>query len=78
MTILSGDIGAANNTSDNSYHVVTGGGSNSIAVLDGFTIQGGNANRGLTPGDFGGGMYNAGSSPTLVTLHGTGDTCPAP
>ena len=43
-TILSGDIGVVNVTSDNSYHVVTFDGSSTITVLDGFTITGGNAN----------------------------------
>jgi len=38
-TILSGDIGAPGNSSDNSYHVVIGG---FQAVLDGFTVDGGN------------------------------------
>jgi hypothetical protein len=61
VTILSGDIGAAGNT-DNVYHVVTGSGTDSTAVLDGFTIKGGNANSGAMfgscPIDCGGGMYN--------------------
>ncbi len=42
LTILSGDIGAAGN-GDNSYHVVTGSGVASTAILDGFTITAGNA-----------------------------------
>jgi len=46
-TILSGDIGTPGDKSDNSYHVVTGSGTNSSAVLDGFTATAGNAN-----GDF--------------------------
>jgi len=40
VTILSGDIGTAGNASDNSYHVVTGIGTDSTAVLDGFTVHG--------------------------------------
>jgi|GEM_PF-709739 len=82
-TILSGDlegndpaemdlgamIGAASRQ-DNSIHVVVGTGTNSSAVLDGFTITGGNAN---IPGDdgewvwteYGGGLYNGPGSCTV-------------
>jgi hypothetical protein len=60
---------------DNSYHVVTGSGADESAVLDGFVITGGNANRsGNTDG---GGMINVGTvtvlaNPTLVNcrFHG--------
>src|SRR5262245_30687683 len=41
-TILSGDIGAVGSNADNSYHVVSGVGTNNTAVLDGFTITSGN------------------------------------
>jgi len=54
---------------DNSSTVVTGSGTDGSAVLDGFTITGGNANCGQSsggPGDNGGGMYNESGSPTLV------------
>jgi hypothetical protein len=62
VSILSGDIGTVGDSSDNSYNVVNGGGTNSTAVLDGFTVTAGNA-------DFnGGGMYNVNSSPTLTNL----------
>jgi predicted outer membrane repeat protein len=64
LTILSGDIGVVNDTSDNSYHVVTGV---TGATLDGFTITGGNAN-GSYPNTNGGGMYNSSSSPTLANV----------
>lgn len=51
-----------------SYHVVyAGAGVTTSAVLDGFTVTGGNAN-GLTVGnqeDIGGGMLNKNSSPTV-------------
>lgn len=41
--VLSGDIGSKSVT-DNSYHVVDGSGADETAILDGFTITGGNAN----------------------------------
>ena len=40
VTILSGDL-----SGENSYHVVTAGGTDSTAILDGFKIIGGNANE---------------------------------
>ena len=43
VTILSGDIGVAAVVSDNSYHVIQASSVSSSAVLDGFTITGGNA-----------------------------------
>jgi hypothetical protein len=42
-TVLSGDIGISGDTSDNSYNVVRGSGSDETALLDGFIISGGNA-----------------------------------
>ncbi|MFN8485160.1 MAG: choice-of-anchor Q domain-containing protein [Anaerolineae bacterium] len=71
VTILSGDIGTVNNTSDNSYHVVVGSGVDSTAVLDGFTITGGSADAPLSElsaDHDGGGMYNINSSPTLTNV----------
>ncbi len=69
VTTLSGDLKGDDgpnfgNRDDNSYHVVTGSYTDSNAILDGFTVTGGN-------GD-GGGMYNAYGSPTLrnVTFSG--------
>jgi hypothetical protein len=69
-TVLSGDLsgndgqGFANNY-ENSYHIVTGSGTNDTAVLDGFIITAGNAN-GSDLYHRGGGMYNDNGSPTLT------------
>jgi len=64
VTILSGNIGNPGESSDNCYHVVTGSGTDSTAVLDGFTITKGNANGTLYE-RYGGGMYNSSGSPTV-------------
>jgi hypothetical protein len=76
-TILSGDLAAndvdvnePNNLFDeptraeNSYHVVTGSNTDANAVLDGFTIAGGNAD-GPGSDDDGGGMYEESGNPTV-------------
>jgi hypothetical protein len=79
-TILSGDLDGndvdVNDPADlldeptraeNSYHVVTGSGTNETAVLDGFIITGGNANEQSQPHWAGGGMYIwEGGGPTLT------------
>ena len=72
-SILSGDLLGNDNgnvksdeptRSENSYHVVVGA---TGATLDGFTVTGGNAN-GSSPNDRGGGMFNNGSSPTIMNV----------
>jgi len=50
---------------DNVYHVVTGSGADETAVLEGFTIRGGNAN-GPYPDNNGGGVYNDYASPLIT------------
>jgi len=72
-SVLSGEIGTAGDTSDNSYHVVVGSGIDSTAVLDGFTITGGNANGSSTNG-YGGGMYNSSCSLTLANCRFTANS----
>ena len=72
VTILSGEIGVAG-IADNVYHVVsaTGNISNPLtnsAILDGFTITGGNANGTTGNQGNGGGVYVSGASPTLRNI----------
>jgi predicted outer membrane repeat protein len=66
-TILSGDIGTPEDDNDNSYHLFyhpKGTDLDSSAVLDGFTIQNGNADD-YDDHSRGGGMFNYQSSPTI-------------
>ena len=58
---------------DNSYHVVTGNGTNSTAVLDGLTIFGGNANGDSSDGRRGGGMHTREGSPTITNCTFSGN-----
>ncbi|MGA2071613.1 MAG: right-handed parallel beta-helix repeat-containing protein, partial [Sedimentisphaerales bacterium] len=78
QTILSGDL-AGNDANvpdpcnllteptraENSYNVVTGSYTDATAILDGFTIEAGNANSSVWPDDVGGGMLNISSSCTV-------------
>jgi hypothetical protein len=68
IAILSGDLAgndAALVFTDNSYHVLNGNGTNSTAVIDGFTVTGGNAN-GAANDDRGGGILcTSGTGPTV-------------
>jgi uncharacterized repeat protein (TIGR01451 family) len=71
-SVLSGDIGTVGNSVDNSYHVVTSAvGVSSSAVLDGFTITGGNANS--SPAQTNGGGAALSGSPSLSNLIFTGN-----
>ena len=66
-TILSGDLNDNGKDDNDCYHVFyQPSGLASSAILDGFTIKGGNANNSAWPHDYGGGMYNYSSSPTLT------------
>lgn len=82
-TVLSGDIGTANDSTDNAYHVLLAVGASSAAPLtntlkiDGFTITGGNASNNTgtitvngvsVPRNFGGGMLNYFASPSLSNV----------
>ena len=74
-TILSGDIGTPGDSSDNSYHVVVGSGTNATAVLDGFNITAGNANGPWEQKyDRGAGIYNYEGSPTLTNCTFSGNS----
>lgn len=77
VTILSGNIGVAFSAFDNSYHVVTASGTDSSAVLDGFTVMDGYAN-GADPDGNGAGIYMENGSPTVrncdITVHTAWDT----
>jgi parallel beta-helix repeat protein/predicted outer membrane repeat protein len=75
QTILSGDLSAndvndpngsmnGDSRAENSYHVVTGNGVDETAILDGFTIAGGNAN--VFTNRNGGGLLNEYGSPQII------------
>ncbi|MBN2132582.1 MAG: right-handed parallel beta-helix repeat-containing protein, partial [Sedimentisphaerales bacterium] len=64
QSILSGDIGVAHVTSDNSYHVVTAAGAGRTSMLDGFLITAGFANGDGVDMD-GAGIYNTNGGPVV-------------
>lgn len=71
-TILTGDLAGndvgdrfSNSRLENAYHVVTGNGTDSSAVLDGLIITAGRA-TGVDIQRDGGGLYNDGGSPTVT------------
>jgi hypothetical protein len=69
-TILSGDLNSNDgpnfaNTSENSFHVLVVSGLSAATTVDGFTIQGGNANSATVPHDRGGGLLNIAGSPLV-------------
>jgi len=66
VTVLSGDIGAEGDMSDNSYHVVYAS-AVTDAALDGFTITAGNAKGVSWQERSGGGMRNDSSSSPMLT-----------
>ena len=83
MTILSGDIGTANTTSDNCHHVVMSVNESTAGTLDGFTVTRGNANTMsgslivnsiIIYRNYGGGMYNRSSSPSITNNTFTNNT----
>ncbi len=79
-TILSGDLlgndgpGFSGNT-ENSYHVVTGSGAGSSAVLDGFRITGANANGSSAQNHHRGGGLTCFNSGATAVNYPTVDNC---
>jgi hypothetical protein len=81
-TVLSGDLAGDDvgdlldvSRAENSYHVVTGSGTDASALLDGFTVTSGNAyNDKCSSNDSGGGMYNDNGSPTVANCKFTRNT----
>lgn len=68
VSTLTGDLDGNDGSgtiSDNSYHVVRAGGSDSTAVLDGFTITAGNGN-GPSNNDRGGGLISGGQATVTI------------
>ncbi|MBI4716895.1 MAG: right-handed parallel beta-helix repeat-containing protein [Planctomycetes bacterium] len=73
---LCGDNGLciiSGNNTENSYHVITGSGTDATALLNGFTITAGNAN-GAAPFNRGGGMYNETGSPMVAECTFSGNS----
>jgi predicted outer membrane repeat protein len=83
VCVLNGDIGIANDNTDNTYHVVISSGSTGTAELSGFTITGGNANLNVAGGPsingntiqrrLGGGIMCYSSSPAINNCIITGN-----
>jgi len=69
ITILSGDIGIADNPNDNCFTVAVSSSTDSTAILDGFVIREGQADFPAPaysyPRWFGGGIYNEGGNPAI-------------
>lgn len=65
LTILSGDIGAQGDLSDNCYHVVRMSSTAQDYFIDGFVIEAGNANSGSLNGE-GGGITIQGASSAVI------------
>jgi hypothetical protein len=73
-TVLTGDLAGDDgpefsHNEENAYHVVMGSGTDATAVLEGFTVTGGNASPvswANTPALSGGGLYNDHGGPTIV------------
>lgn len=80
VAVLSGDLlgnDGGGMLGENSFHVVRGSGANATAVLDGFTVSGGNANgSSATDDDRGGGfLLVLGESATIRNCLVTGNRC---
>ena len=68
VTVLSGDLNGDDGSSiftDNSFHVLNGAGADATAVIDGFTVRGGNANSSANQDRGGGILCLSGANPTI-------------
>ncbi|MFT7676254.1 MAG: hypothetical protein ACI8QC_000223 [Planctomycetota bacterium] len=78
-SILTGDLNGDDGMGqlgDNSYHVLRAPGSNASAIIDGFRVEGGNANGSGSSQDRGGGILVInGSSVTVRNCHFIGNRC---
>jgi len=72
-TILSGDIGVAGNRSDNSHNIISNNNVNASAILDGFIILNGQANKIEYGRQRGAGMFNFNASPLVRNCIFTGN-----
>ena len=73
LTILSGDIGTAEDHSDNSYRIVTVP-AGAASGLDGFTLSHGRADGAAAGEQSGGGIYNESAQFELVNCRISGNT----
>ncbi len=64
----------AGNNAENSFHVLTGSGTDATAILDGFMIDGGNADATEGLARSGGGMINFFGSPTVTNCTFSGNS----
>ena len=72
-SILSGDIGIPDDSSDNSYHVLYGLYNDTTVFIGGFAIQSGMADDTIPEQAKGGGAYFFKSSPAIENCHFTGN-----
>jgi Secretion system C-terminal sorting domain len=68
-TILSGNIGNANNSNDNSYHVIVINGANNTSTIDGFIIQDGYNGFASPTDNLGAGLYQYNSISSKNTTY---------
>jgi hypothetical protein len=73
-TILSGDIDADETLQNNSHTILNGSGTDTTALIDGFTVSGGNADGATTITGRGAGMYNDAGSPTVSSCKFSGNS----
>lgn len=70
-TILSGNIGDPNDSTDNCGHVVVASGAEASSMLNGFTVRDGYADLGGGSGNSGGGLFVIGSEARFVRCRET-------